>query len=565
MLRRAASIALVSIGLVSILAALPSLAHAGGLEYVAPGTRAFGRGGAFMARADDPMALRYNPAALAHLGGYQLSAETHLAFYDACVRRSGGYDDSGVSDVADADSVFGFPDRTDPNNFASMQFPEVCRNGAPGPSPQVLASLHLAEGLGIAFGILAPAGVGSGMWGNGDGTITSNGITLPSPVRYQIVQQNVLLFHPSIGIGYSPIPEVSFGATFMWGIAMIDFTTMTSAGSGPQDPARDVRARLELSDWFVPAAVFSVHVTPIDALDIVAMGRISDAIEGEGSLTVTTGAFGTSMAGGFSPFTTPLQNARLRAGQPWEFGLSVRYADRIRPRRRNPERSGRLLGRIDDPMSSENWDLELDVVYVMSSQVTDYVMRPPAGQSVGICEGARDCVRDGTAGLMVSLPNTIPIAKGWSDQLSIRLGGDVNVIPGTFALRGGVHFETSGMNANYQGPDFMPGMRLGLHLGATLRIERFDVSIAYGHIFQFDHTVAVGEGRLRHTASTGGRGPMDEHTCRDEAGNVIEGYDESRPVAQRGCYPPGFGSVTNEGTYTAGYNVLSLHVRYHFE
>lgn len=549
--------------LVVVLAALPSVARAGGLEYVTPGTRAFGRGGAFMARADDPMALRFNPAALANLAGYQIYLSSHLAFYDACVQRSGGYDDSGVSDTAIADSRFGFADPSDPNNFAAMQFPEVCRNGAPGPSPQLIFSMHPMEGLGIAFGILAPAGVGSASWGNGDGTVTANGVELPSPVRYQIVQQSVLLFWPSIGVGYSPIPELSFGATFMWGIATIDYTTMTNAGSGPQDPATDARARLELADYFVPAAVFSVHITPIDALDIAVMGRISDGIDGDGSLTVTTGAFGTSMPGSYTPYTTRLEGALLHAGQPWEFGVSIRYADRIHPRHRNPEQSARLMGQVDDPMLNERWDLELDVVYTLNSQVTDYVTRPPPGQSVGICEGDRDCVNEGTAGLMVGLPATIPITKGWSDQISIRVGGDWNVLPGMLALRAGAHFETSGMNQYYQGPDFMPGMRLGLHLGATFRIERFDVSIAYGHIFQFDHTVT--EGRARHSASTGGRGVDDTYTCRDASGTIIETYDPDMPVVQRGCYPPGFGSVMNAGTYRAEYNVVSLDVRYHFE
>jgi hypothetical protein len=65
-------------------------------------------------------------------------------------------------------------------------------------------------------------------------------------------------------------------------------------------------------------------------------------------------------------------------------------------------------------------------------------------------------------------------------------------------------------------------MRLGQHVGATLRVERFDVSVAYAHVFQFDETV------------------------------------------ERGCYPRGLGSVINAGTYRAEYNLLSLSLRYHF-
>jgi len=554
MLRRA------HVGLVSVCILLaPAVAQAGGLEFTSAGTRSFGRGGAFMARADDPTALRWNPAALANLGGYQLSVGSHLIFYDACMARSGGYDDSGVSTSSGFESIFG--PSYDPSGYLSRDFPEVCRSGPPGPSPQVVASFHLMEGLGIAFGILAPAAAGSSTWGNGDGTFTAaDGTLLPSPVRYQIVEQNVLLFWPSVGIGYSPIPELSFGATFMWGISTINFTTMTSAGGGPQDPAQDARANLELADYFVPAAALSVHITPIDALDITVMARFSDEIQGDGTLSVTTGVFGTSMADSYQPYVTRLEDARLRAPQPWEFGIGIRYADRIRRRHRDPERVSRLTGQVDDPMLNERWDIELDVVYFYNGRVTDFVMYPPDAP-VGICEADDDC-SEGPS-LTANLPSAIPITKGWQDQISIRLGGDVNILPGMLAIRGGVHFETSGMNPNWQTPDFMPGMRLGLHLGGTFRIDRFDISIAYGHIFQFDHTVS--DPRVRHSASTGGRGADDSWTCRDGDGNVIEGYDESMPVVNRGCYPGGFGSLVNGGTYSAQFNVFSLNLRYHFE
>lgn len=517
-----------------------------------------------MARADDPVALRYNPAALAFLPGTQLSLESHLAFYDSCVQREGGYDDTGVSSTFFYDSTFGTPDPSDPNNFASMQFPEICRGGPPGPSPNLLLSLHPMEGLGIAFGLLAPAGLGTSTWGEGDGSFIVDGQSLPSPVRYQVVDQSVLLAYPSIGFGYSPIPELAFGATFMWGIATVDYTTMTSSGDGPQDPANDARARLQLQDWFIPGIALSVHVRPIDALDITVNARFSDAIDADGQITVTTGAFGTGMGASLTPAPQTLQGAGLRAGQPWQFGLGVRYADRIRERPRDPERMGRLTGRIEDSMQNENWDLELDLVYFMNSQVTDFVTRTPDA-AVGVCEAPstrEECVENNYNGLLVNLPPRIPIAKGWSDQLSIRVGGDWNIFPGLFAIRAGAHFETSGLNDNYQGPDFLPGMRLGLHLGATLRIERFDISVAYAHIFQFDHTVSGADARLRHTAAT--NSGNNEYTCGGAAG-MPEPYDPDNPVVHRNCYPRGFGSVVNAANYQAEINVVSLQVRYHFE
>ena len=535
----------------------PSLAHAGGTDYVARGTRALGRGGAFMARADDPTALGYNPAALAFLPGYQLQLGSHLAFYDACVQRSGGYDDSGVSTSFFFESRFGFPDPSNPGNYASQGFPLVCRDGAPGPSPQLVFTGHPLPELGFAIGILSPSAVGSGTWGNPDGSVDVNGMNLPNPLRYAQVHQELLLFHPSVGIGWSPVEWISVGLTLQWGIAIVDNLNHTSSGGGPEDPADDVRTQLSATDFFVPAMIASVHVVPIDELDIAFSARITDSIDADATLNLTTGTFGTSMNGSLEPTANTVSGATLHAGLPWELGLSVRYADRRRARPRDPERVGRTTGRVEDRMVNESFDLELDVVYLINSQVTDFVVRNPAGAAVTICSVEDDDPATPCNPLDAPLPGTLPIVKGWQDQISIRAGGDWNVLPGTLAIRGGLHFETNGLSASFATQDFMPGMRFGMHLGLTVRFERFDISAAYAHIFQLDHVVSTMNAGYRLVAATSTTAHCTDPPDPD--------YDPSRPVSSRGCYPSGAGAVVNGGTYFADYNVLSLSARYHFD
>ncbi|GAB5547483.1 MAG: hypothetical protein SangKO_072430 [Sandaracinaceae bacterium] len=535
----------------------PGLAHAGGFEFAGPGTRALGRGGAFMARADDPMALGYNPAALAFLPGYQLQLGSHLIFYDACVNRSGGYDDTNVSDTSTFESQFGYGNPGDPTNWVNQPFPQVCRDTTPGPSPQLVFTMHPLPELGIGVGILTPAGVGSGQWGNPDGTVTVDGQTLPTPTRYGLVSQELLLFYPSIGIGFSPVEWFSFGVTFQWGIAIVDFVNHTSAGDGPEDPAQDVRTSLQAVDGFVPAVIVSAHFIPIDQLDITVMGRISDGVDAGATLDLTTGTYGTGMRDGFTPFRTELPGTRLQAGLPWQFGLSARYADRTERRYRDPEEAGRVTGRVEDQMQNETFDIELDLVYTLNSPVKDFVVTPPSGATVGICEGPDDCA-DGTPTLTAGLPGQLPLPHGWNDQFSARLGGDWNVVPGTVALRAGTHFETSGINGRFQTQDVLPGMRFGLHLGATFRADLgfsvADFSIAYAHIFQFTETITADDANYRHIAAQG-----TEDQCTGDAA-----YDPNRPVTDRGCYPQGFGNPVNAGTYAAEFNVVSASVRLHF-
>src|SRR3954451_24182393 len=74
--------------LVSVLA---SKAAAGGLEYAGAGAQALGRGGAVVARADDPMVLANNPAGLAELRGNQLMLDMNFALMNACVDPIGYY------------------------------------------------------------------------------------------------------------------------------------------------------------------------------------------------------------------------------------------------------------------------------------------------------------------------------------------------------------------------------------------------------------------------------------------------------------------------------------------
>jgi long-chain fatty acid transport protein len=547
--RRALALA----SLLTLTLGMPGLAHAGGFEFAAPGTRALGRGGAFMARADDPMALGYNPAALAFLPGYQLMLGSHLSFYDACVQRDGSYDDSGVSSSWAFESQFGAPDASDPNNWVNQPFPEVCREGYPGPSPQLVFSGHPLPWLGFAVGILAPSGVGNGRWGNADGTIEVDGRTLPTPTRYGLVEQDLLLFHPSIGVGVSPVDWISFGVTFQWGIGIVDFVNHTSAAAGAEDPADDVRTELNVTDPFVPAVIASVHLVPIDQLDVVFMARFSDSIDSSGTLRLTTGTYGTNMPGSLRPTTTTIEGTNLRAGQPWQFGLSVRYADRINERHRDPEQAEHVTGRIEDRMQNEVWDLELDVVYQLNSQVKDFVVTQPEGAAATVCEASGDPNNPCFSQFDAPLPRTLALPHGWNDQVSVRLGADWNVVPGMVALRAGAHFDTSGLNQRFQLQDFMPGMRLGLHAGATFRIERFDISVAYAHIFQFAETLEDPSYRL--VAAQGMEG-----LCTGD-----QSYDPDRPVSDRGCYPLGYGAVVNGGTYSASYNVVSVQARYHFE
>ena len=211
-----------------------------------------------------------------------------------------------------------------------------------------------------------------------------------------------------------------------------------------------------------------------------------------------------------------------------------------------------------NPMADENFDIELDVVYEYNSQVTDFVISNPANSPVR----AQNNMPGAMPYSLANVPTTLPIPHGWRDNVVFRLGGDVNVIPGFLAIRAGTSVEVP-VNRGYvqwMTNDYISGWRVGLHVGGTIRIDnRFDLSIAYAHLFA--ETIVVGDssataGNSRLVAAMGNSG-----ACTPTGST----YDASNPVSSRGCFPSGFGSVINNGTYWQGFDVISLAGTYHFD
>lgn len=553
---------------------LHSTAQAGGFEVSGVGTRGMGRGGAFAARVDDSLALALNPAMLADADA-QILLNASLTVWDACVTRSGNYAPELGNTYAGGGSIFGPDDGSvNPSTWADQAFPRVCNGGAPQIAPQIMANVRLTDELGMGFGIVAPNGTGTARWGNSDGTVTVNGQRLPTPVRYMVTEQDLLLFFPSVGIGYRPFDWLRIGLTLQWGIGIINFTNYTNSGTAAQgapatpgfeDPSSDIRTRLSVIDPFVPAGIFSVHLIPHENFEIMVSGRISDSIGGaldaQGHIELQTGTFGTSADGSYVPTISRIENVRLSAGQPFQFTLAMRYADRIRSRSYQRTVEEALAGQVDDAMRNENFDIELDVVFEQLSQVTDFVVNMPAGSSGVLQPGG------GAMAMPVPIPAPLPIPHGWSDVMTLRLGGDVNAIPGTLAVRAGVSFEIPVDNRyrNYLQNDFISGWRLGLHAGGTVRIERFDISLAYGFFLGETVNVTPADARFRQINALNSDGICQIPQTPPEPPINDPMYDPSRPVTARGCYPNGFGGVVNAGRYEQMHHILTIGASYHFD
>lgn len=552
----------------------PESAHAGGFEYPGAGAHGLARGGAYAARVDDPMALLYNPAALARASGMQLSLNVNLGFFNACFDRAGTYGaydgtpdpghDPGVGPPGGdglTPSRFG-PDGLPDESFAQVgaDNPRVCNTGPVGLVPELAFSWRILPELGIGIGLIAPPAVAHNRYGrSSDGTIRAQDGALrdsdgrvPSPGRYNLIEEQLIIAFPTIGVAYRPHPAISIGASFGWGFGIFDFTSITRPTRG-EDFGLDILSELHGTDTFIPRVMGSVHVVPHDSIDIMAGFVWVDDVEAEGHVDLTSGIYADPAdidpdgPGGF-PDQVRLNDVTLEAPQPWQISFGIRYADRISPRADDPAEVSALTHRVEDSMANERWDIEFNLVYEMNSRIDQFQANLPPGNLINV-----------QPFLVAAIPETVVLPHAWKDQLSFRLGGDYNIMPGMASLSAGFSFETRGVETNtqcidaYPNPDgvpgipegqsgggcnyaqldFMPFQRYGLHAGLNIRAGSLDVSLAYAHIFQETITVSTASAGLPQVvaADTG---------LRD-------------------------GTVINAGKFTSNFNVFAIGINYHLQ
>lgn len=468
--------ALTSLGLALLSVPLAAdTAGAGGLDYPGPGTRALGRAAAFAARGDDAMALSYNPALIGLGGRPSLLVNSHLAFFDACVQRSGTYSDNVTvrdrSRFGDSELLPGA------GGYALEAFPRVCNTGPPIPAPAIVLSLPLGPRFGLGFGLLLPANTGAVQWGDRDGTVRGlRGELRPNPLRYLSLSAGGFALSPSAGVSWQATPWLRVGATLQWGIFSLDGVSY-GVTTGGENPSLDGRARIRGSDRFVPAAIAGLHLKPTPALELAATLRWSDDLRGTADIDMRFGDYGSSEPGSSVPTDSRLRDLSLRFPMPWQLTAGVRYVSR---QATVGEAARSRTAR--DALRDERWDIELDAVFERNSRVDEVVLRPPADLTLT----TRQLLTDGTLlTLDVPVDNAFRVPRGWKDQLSLRLGGDYTVARGLCALRGGLSYETRGLDPALANLDFLPVQRLGLHLGGTLRLNRrIDLSLAYAHLYQ---------------------------------------------------------------------------------
>ena len=432
----------------------------GVIEFPDNGSEQEGRGGAWVARASDPLATFYNPAGLA---GQQtrLTLQANLSTQNTCFTRVKAANDTTQDGVA-----------------AGGTYPQVCQNGNWFPNPQLAFTYRLTDRIGLGIAVLGPSAVGNVTWPD-----FINGTT-PSPQRYLLVSSNVLLLTPTIGVGWEPIDGLRVGASFIVGTApTIDFINAAPAVSDPmQSPAiNDIRAEIKAHDYFLPGFTLGALWSPIDDIDVAAWYKYMAPISATGDVTTqnpfyapnahpTYGDSGLPNCNNPNVTTNPCgngNNAKLTVPLPMEAKLGVRY--------HMPRAGVAANPHLRDPIAQDRFDVEADFTWANDSAFDAIQIRFPTG------------ILANPQIPSAVIPPNADVTHNFKDVFGVRLGGDVNVLPDQLALRAGGFFESQAAVPQYQNIDFDAASRFGVALGGTYRFRigehPLDVMAGYGHVF----------------------------------------------------------------------------------
>ncbi len=375
-------------------------------------------------------------------------------------------------------------------------------------APMIAASIRLHPNLVLILGANGPASMG---WGNFPTTVDEQA----NGMRYDMTRQSITYVWPSVGLGLT-IPgfeDLRIAATFQPAFINLQMTSFADSGISVLG---DIKVDLNLWDAFVPAGQLGI-LYRVWRLDIGVQLRMSAPIEAEGDVTPTLTGDRVDDADRVRPdvrgtFTFNWPMAVLRTG--------VRYG--------HPANDGDMDSAL--PHRRERFDVELDFIYENTSGMNEYELT--LHDPVNLQEG-----------LDVALPpRSVP--HNWQDSFSLRLGGSINLLGGDLSIHWGASWENDSVPEDYTRLDYASWMRIGVALGATYRINWFEVTLAYQHIFMPDRTVANG-----HVCPLNGTAVEEDNSCQtiEDDGSVTNDYS----------------SAVNNGTFTGGYDflVLSLNFR----
>jgi long-chain fatty acid transport protein len=407
----------------------PSDAHAAGLYFSDRGVRPLGRGGAFVAGADDFNATWYNPAGLADAGSSFLLDSSWLNFSSTFARQT-NVPSAGGTVYTDS-------------------FPTVSGSTKFLPVPTIGGTLAVGP-VTLALGAFAPyTAVASYPLTLSDGTT-------PSPSRYSLVSlDGSALVVTGLWAAYKPVKWLRLGLGVEALVGNFDSTVVFSACPpqslvcAAEDPQYDAFSQLKVGPIFSPSGNAGITVVPERHIRIGLSGQLPFSIDAPATVTVKL-----PNAPEFDSASQQGTNAHVKFNLPGVFRAGVEGRFDLGP--------GAM--RIEGTYEREFWS---------DHQSIDIV--PDNITLVGI---------KGFPSPFAVSPISIP--RGFQDSNSVRLGAEYSFMLAGYGLdvRTGVNYETSAIQTAYLSPLTVDMDKVFLGFGGSLHLAtHWRLDALYGHVF----------------------------------------------------------------------------------
>lgn len=429
----------------AVTVAAPALAD-GGYYSGALGARAAGRGGAFVARADDVTAVAINPAGLANIDG------TVFEFSNQFSYNSYGYTRAPTPDWGNAQ-----------NGVAPTVVFDTVHNGTPvqaaDPFIGVASNLGLTN-WGFAIAAFAPPGISREQFPESGGQ------------RYLMVNREAIILDYAISAAWKFRDVFGVGATAEWiSVPRLVYSLVINgnpapAAANPVSSMDDIVATTTGSDPFAFNAIVGAWVRPTPSFELGLAGQIIPANIVTHS-TLSLSALDKAHLGDVMLLRDGSAASDVTVKLP--LPLLVRAGGRYR----------HLAG------GREIYDLELDVEYETWSRANQFTVDTKGLEAYAV--GANQTIPLGQ----------ITVAKQWRDTVSVKLGGDFALLPDRWTLRAGAYYETAVAPSAYANVDFPGGTQIGGAVGASLFLRRrWELALAYQLRFQPSVTVSEANARV---------------------------------------------------------------------
>lgn len=312
--------------------------------------------------------------------------------------------------------------------------------------------------------------------------------------RYQIQSTDYFIgfYSAAVAVGIGDWLRVGVTGQLAHGNATFSQAVYSGTTTG-SEPSQDSKATFSGANGVKPAAVLGVTVLPTPTVAIGLSWRPAIHFAADGTLDTKVAEFA--------------KNDAKQVGNSAE--LQLMFADVVR------------LGGMWKP--TPRWEVELDAVWERWSEMTEIRVHTKNIKVAPSYDPSQS----------VNVPDIV-FPHRFRDTLSLRLGGEHELLADTLRLRAGYLYESSAIPTKDVSVDFANWGRQVASVGASLHMFGAWLDVAYAHHF-IDTQVVT-----------------DSAVVQQQTPSILPGVPAPKPL------------VVGNGTYQASLDIVSLSLRVPF-